>query len=333
MKKIRLVDVDAIADKKRKKKRRRYSNIALMKISAWHKQQGDQVSWDEPNPDIIYASIIFTENKDSLYFLQNDFPNAEIHIGGSGYSFDVLPDEIDMMMPDYSIYEGKYNIGFSTRGCNRKCPYCIVYMKEGKIRKYMEIKQFHNPKNKNIVLLDNNILALKGWFKKNMAYVKKHNLKVDFNQGLDIRLINQEVLDILKGIRFQELRFAWDTMDISKTVKEKLKLIEKNFVELKHNCSFYVLVEHDTNIVDDLERVHYLRMKGIPSYIMPYQKIYKGQSEPIRQKHTKSLERYCNKRDFYFKYLTYWDFLREEYSLNYYLKILGEWKKLVGEKC
>ncbi|MCK4544949.1 hypothetical protein KAU43_05375, partial [candidate division WOR-3 bacterium] len=111
----------------------------------------------------------------------------------------------------------------------------------------------------------------------------------------------------------------------------KLKLIEKNFSDLKHNCSFYVLVEHNTNIIDDLERVHYLRMKGIPSYIMPYQKIYNKQSEPIRHKHTKSLERYCNIRRFYFKYLNYWEFLKEEYSLNYYLKILAEYNKLKGE--
>lgn len=333
MKKILLVDVDYLADKQRKKKRKRFPNIALMKISAWHKQHGDQVSWDEKDPDIIYASMVFTKNKDSLYFLKNDYPNAEIHIGGSGYDLDiVLPEEIDSMIPDYSLYDEQYSINFTTRGCHNNCKFCVVGRKEGrKVMPYMKVEQFHDPKHKKVVLLDNNILALKGWFKENMLYIHDHNLKVDFNQGLDIRLFTKDTINIMKKIDFQELRFAWDTMGVSKIVKRKLKMIENNFDDVKHNCSFYILVECDTNLLQDLERVHYLRKRDIPCYIMPYQKIYTDQPEPIRQKHTKSLERYCNKRDKYYHYDNYWEYLKAEYSLKYYLNILGEYRKLGGK--
>jgi len=324
-KKVLLIDVDS-----------KIPNIALMKISAWHKQQGDQVSWDAKDPDIVYASIIFTENRDKLYFLKQNYPNAEIHIGGSGYSLDIeLPKEIDKMKPDYSIYKERYSINFTTRGCPNKCKWCIVGEKEGhKVVPYQKIEQFHDPKHKKVVLLDNNILALKDWFRENMGYVKKHNLKVDFNQGLDIRLVDEEIIEILKSVNYHELRFAWDSMEVSKIVKKKLKLIEKHFhheIHVYHAITFYILVECDTNIVEDLERVHYLRERNIPSYIMPYQKIYKKQPDPVRQKHTKSLERYCNKRDEYFRYDNYWEYLKGYYSLSYYLKIKAKYDKLKGE--
>ena len=329
MRTIRLIDVD----NQDKPLKYRYPNLALMKISAWHKQLGDIVSWNETDPDIVYASVVFTENKHKLYWLKTTFPNAEIKIGGSGHSFETLPDEIDRIMPDYSLYNTKKSYGFTTRGCPNKCKFCIVDKKEGNIRPYMEIKEFHNPKHKNIVLMDNNILALKDWFRKNMEYVKDHNLKVDFNQGLDIRKIDADIIEILKGINFKELRFAWDSMAVSNIVKKKLDMIEKEFwdlIHIQHRCSFYVLVEFGTNIVQDLERVHYLRNKNIVSYIMPYQQIYPHQPQPTRQRHTKSLERYCNKRNTYYKYDTYWDYLEDYYSLPYQLKILHEYKKAGG---
>ena len=168
---VKLIDVDS-----------KIPNLALMKISAWHKEQGDIVSWDEPNPDIVYASIIFTVNRHKLYFLEQSYPNAEIHIGGPGYSFEKLPKEIDSMFPDYSLYGCDYSLGFTTRGCIRNCPFCIVRRKEGYIRRYMRIEQFHDPKHKKVVLLDNNILALKDFFIENMEYVAEHDLIVDFNQ-------------------------------------------------------------------------------------------------------------------------------------------------------
>ena len=332
MKKIRLIDVDNM-DKPFKNW---FPNIALMKLSAWHKQQGDQVSWVESNPDIVYASVVFTENRHKLYWLKLQFPNAEIHIGGSGVDLKLeLPKEVDQMMPDYSLYKQKLSMGFLSRGCPNKCKFCIVGEKEGtKAVPYMRVEDFHDPKHKKVVFLDNNILALKDWFKENMEYVKEHNLTVDFNQGLDIRRIDKNIIKILKEIKTKELRFAWDSMDSSKQIKKKINLIEKEFdhmINVGHRVSFYVLVECDTNIIQDLERVHYLRSRNIASYIMPYQKIYKNQPEPIRQKHTKSLERYCNKRDEYWRYDNYWEYLKKYYSLPYYLKILNEWKKLGGK--
>ena len=319
MKKVLLIDVDSTIP-----------NLALMKISAFHKAKGDEVGFKIKDPDLVYASIIFTENKHKLYFIKDDYPNAEIQIGGSGYSFEVLQDEIDRIMPDYSLYNANFSIGMTTRGCIRNCPFCVVRRKEGHIRKYMHISDFHQEDHKEVMLLDNNILALKDHFMENMDYIMEKNLKVDFNQGLDVRLLDDEILEILKKIRFKELRFAWDDMATKKIIMEKLDIIVNNFEDLKHNVSFYALVDFNTNIIEDLERVDAFRSREILCYIMPYQKIYEGQSEPLGQKHITSLERYCNKRNLYFKYDNYWQFLKGEYSLKYYLKILNEYNKIRG---
>lgn len=112
-------------------------NLALMKVSAYHKSKGDEVGFHVYDPDKVYCSIIFKKNKhkaDGLRFL---YPDAELDIGGSGYDLHkVLPPEIESMTPDYSLYpENQSYYGFTTRGCIRHCPFCIVHDKEGKFRR------------------------------------------------------------------------------------------------------------------------------------------------------------------------------------------------------
>jgi len=123
-------------------------------------------------------------------------------------------------------------------------------------------------------------------------------------------------------------------MKDSKTIKEKLDLILGSFedMDFKHKLSFYVLVDFNTDIVDDLKRVYYLRERSIPAFVMIYKKIYDGQREPLGQKHVRSLGRYCNKRGFYFKYPSYWDYLKQEYSMKTYLSILNEYNKVIKNK-
>jgi hypothetical protein len=163
---VHLIDVDS-----------KIPNLALMKISAYHKSIGDivtfshriNVNFGSIEPDKIYASIIFKKNKHELDNLFFSYPDTEIDIGGSGYDIHKkLPDEIENIMPDYSLYpDCDYSIGFSTRGCIRNtitCPFCVVPIKEGKFKRVAHPETWYNPVFSNMVFLDNNILADKDWF-------------------------------------------------------------------------------------------------------------------------------------------------------------------------
>ena len=135
-------------------------NLALMQISAYHKSKGHEVSLNTPNdPDIVYISCIFKKNKSSAIGISRYYPNAEINIGGSGVSYNWLPDEMQKIKPDYDLYSSTYSMGFTTRGCIRNCPFCIVSEKEGKYRRWQEIKEFHDDRFDTVELLDNNWYA------------------------------------------------------------------------------------------------------------------------------------------------------------------------------
>lgn len=118
--KVLLIDVDS-----------KIPNLALMKLSAYHKAKGDKVYLNNGcgSSDIIYASIVFSRNKNKLNGLRYFYPNAEIRIGGSGYSLDSkLPNEVEFLKPDYSLYpEMDYSLGYTTRGCNRCCYFTVYF--------------------------------------------------------------------------------------------------------------------------------------------------------------------------------------------------------------
>lgn len=181
---IALVDVDG----------HNFPNFALMRISAWHKAQGDSVEWYQPlfsNPDRIYASKVFTFTPDYTDF---NPCHPEPIKGGTGYRmYNNLPEEIDRMLPDYSIYpQYDFAIGFLSRGCIRNCPWCVVPRKEGALRQYDDIERIAQDRKK-IVLMDNNFLANDFEFvKEQLEKSIRLGLKIDFNQGLDARLITPE---------------------------------------------------------------------------------------------------------------------------------------------
>lgn len=151
--KIGLIDVDGHSG---------FPNLALMKLSAWHKSKGDSVEWYSPmfsgHLDKVYMSKVFTFTPDFEYYVDAD----EIITGGTGYKdYDtVLPDEVENIFPDYSIYPNvDHAIGFLTRGCIRNCPWCVVPKKEGKIRPASTWDRIKRPDSKKIMFLDNNVLA------------------------------------------------------------------------------------------------------------------------------------------------------------------------------
>lgn len=182
--KVALVDVDG----------RNFPNLALMKLAAWHKAQGDSVEWYAPlfsRPDKIYASKVFTFTPDFQDYAAGD---PEPVRGGTGYDPSVkLPDEVEQIIPDYSLYSYfSAALGFLTRGCIRNCQWCIVPKKEGSLREVDDIERV-SAGRKEVVLLDNNFLAADDEFvREQLEKAVRLRLKLDFNQGLDARLVTPE---------------------------------------------------------------------------------------------------------------------------------------------
>lgn len=213
--KIGLIDVDS----------HNFPNLALMKLSAYHKQRGDQVEWWNGflHYDRVYMSKVF----DTTYSPDMDFViNAdEVVRGGTGYDLqNVLPSEIEHICPDYGLY-GIRDVayGFTTRGCPRKCPFCIVSEKEGiRSRHVADVQEFWAGQKK-IVLLDPNLLACDDHedILKQLAKTKAY---VDFSQGLDARLITTDNVDLLTKVKTKNIHFAWDFVEAEDKVMRGLKI-------------------------------------------------------------------------------------------------------------
>lgn len=275
--KIGLIDVD----------HSRFPNIVLMKISAWHKSQGDEVEWYTPfeHYNRVYVSKVFSFSEDWREPINAD----EVIRGGSGYAITIkdgreeynvaidnpLSYEIEHIYPDYSIYpmytkDTAY--GFLTRGCPRGCSFCHVAAKEGKHSyKVADLSEFWNGQ-KRIVLCDPNILASKDW-KELLQQLIDSKAYVDFNQGLDIRMMTEEKAEMLSKIKIKEIHFAWDRYEDKELVLPRLEMFAKysNLVG-KHNAIVYTLVNFDTTLEQDLERIYTLRDMGYWACVMIYDK-------------------------------------------------------------
>lgn len=212
---IGLVDIDGHC-KKKKWGATIYPNIALGKIARYHKQQGDTVEWAIAfeHYDIVYMSKVFNFSPDDMTVYQAD----RIVKGGTGYDIaSRLPDEIDRLQPDYSIYPlipKDVAYGFLTRGCPNKCKWCVVPKKEGLIRPYMDVDEIAIEGRSKLVLMDNNILAAGEYAKEQMMKIIERGYRVDFNQALDARLVNDEWAQILARMKWLDgnrIRFGCDT--------------------------------------------------------------------------------------------------------------------------
>lgn len=193
-----------------------YPNLALMKIAAWHRSVGNTVEWYNPFDayDRLYMSKVFSFTPDYCYVISNC---GEVVRGGTGYDIhSVLPDEIDSMQPDYSLYptiDIKTSYGFLTRGCPNHCKWCIVPNKEGSIHPYMDINEVtQHGCRPNVVLMDNNILA-SDYGVSQIEKIVALKYRIDFNQGLDARLVTPELARLLAGVRWiKRIRFGCDTL-------------------------------------------------------------------------------------------------------------------------
>lgn len=205
-----------------------FPNLALMKISAYHKARGDQVEWYNPlcEYDKVYTAKVFTFTPDYNYYINAN----QIEKGGTGYDIEkVLPVEVDRLQPDYSIYNIDSNLsyGFLTRGCPNRCKWCVVPKKEGKISPYMDIEEI-TAGRKKAILMDNNILA-SNYGLQQIEKIIKLGVKVDFNQGLDARLITDEIARLLAKVKWiKRIRFGCDTPGQIAEVERASALIDKH---------------------------------------------------------------------------------------------------------
>lgn len=282
--KIGLIDVDG----------HNFPNLALMKLSAWHKARGDAVGWwwGFGEYDRVYMSKVFDET------YSPDIPEplnaCETIKGGTGYGLgNRLSDEVEHICPDYSLYPdltSETAYGFLTRGCPRGCPPCIVAKKEGRAaRKVADLSEWWHGQ-RNIKLLDPNLLACTKHMDL-LGQLAESGAWVDFTQGLDCRLLTEENIAAINKIKLKEIHFAWDFMRESAAVLKGLRLYAKDAARKPHGqyATVYVLTNYDTTMAENLHRIYTLRDMGYDPYVMVYDKPH----APIEIKH---LQRWCNNR-------------------------------------
>lgn len=282
MLKIGLIDVDGHG----------FPNLALMKISAYHKVQGDDVEWAYPMAtyDIVYQSKVF----DDTYSPDIDWvPQADKIIkGGTGYGLDnKLPSEIEHIYPDYSLYPELTRdtaYGYLTRGCPRHCEFCIVGDKEGlRSVKVADLSEFWRGQ-KYIKLLDPNLLCCKDRIELLQQLVYSGSY-VDFTQGLDIRAINDQVIDLINRIKVKEIHFAWDNPEQDLTTNFAYYAGAAKHKPHGSYGTVYVLTNFGSTMGENLHRIYALRDLGYDPYVMVYDK-------PNAPKEIRQLQRWCNNR-------------------------------------
>ena len=292
---IGLIDVDG----------HNFPNLPLMKISAYHKSRGDSVEWYQPlfsgHMDKVYMSKVFSFTPDYEYFVDAD----EIIKGGSGYCIELvdgkevyrsdrdrqLPDAVEHIYPDYSLYPeltADTAYGYMTRGCPRNCGFCHTTQKDGcRSVKVADLTEFWNGQ-KNVVLLDQNILACRDHLSL-LDQLIASRTRVEFNGGLDIRLINEKNIEKIKQLKLKCIHFAFDRYDDRDVIMRNLKLFKDatGYDKDHGRIMVYVLCNFDTTIEQDIERIQFIRSLKFSPYPMIYDKAH---AAPVYRK----LQRWCN---------------------------------------
>jgi len=266
-------------------------NLALMKLSKYHKERGDKVEMYAPlfkeEYDKVYASKIFDFSDGSL------LDPSLMEIGGTGWDKHIeLPNEVEMCNPDYSLYNYPHNIGFTMRGCRLRCSFCVVPEKEGKPKEYSTIEDIWIQRDSDfIMLLDNDFFGNPVW-EKRISEILKHDLKVNFSQGLNIRNIKKHEAEAVASVRFsnsgntgKQVFFAWDDPRHEKLIHKGINTCIEAGIK-PYQMAFYVLIGYHSTEEEDLHRVEVLRSYGCDPYAMPYNK-----EDPYQKRFTRWVNR------------------------------------------
>jgi len=280
--KIGLIDVD------NQGKIAKFPNLALMKISAYHKRLGHQVEWANyiEYYDKVYTSKVFSFTDEVIYNINAN----EIVRGGVGRDLkNKLPSEIEHIYPDYSLYNIKDRAyGFLTKGCFRNCQFCNVTEQQGfESKQVADLSEFWSGE-KEIILLDPNILACRDW-RKLFKQLIDSRAYIEFSQGLDIRLMTKEKARMILQMKIRRIHFSWDHMADRETIVKKLRMFKDTTKLDKRKLAVYTSTNFDSTHQEDLERVEILKEIGCDPYIMIYDK-YNAPRE------TRLLQRWVNNK-------------------------------------
>lgn len=279
-------------------------NLALMKLSAYYKAQGAEIVLNPASPaqvDKVYCSVIFSKNRARAARLSSVFP--QIEFGGTGWSLDSkLSPEVEAMKPDYDLYTVtaiaeriggimtrkkkiekaativNAGIGFTSRGCGRTCPFCVVPGKEGALKSVGEIKDLINPRSNVLILLDNNLTADPDCLAK-LREIKERGLTVDITQGIDVRTVTPEIAKALAEVKhLRSIHYAWDIPGHETAVMNGIETLSRHIKKWKHLC--FTLVGFNSTFEEDFYRFRKLTEIGVDPFIMVY-----NQSTDTRLKH------------------------------------------------
>lgn len=315
---IAIIDADLIGRKKH-----RFPNLACMKLSSYHKALGDNVVLKTDYSGLIkfhkvYLSCVFTDTK-----IPDEIENYNIIKGGTGFYYDNAPPldyEIEHMKPDYDLYTNwieecikkgsslkefdfyiNYSIGFLTRGCFRKCQFC-VNQRYDKVELASSLNEFIDEKRKYICLLDDNFLGYKD-YKSLLNELQYSNHRFVFKQGLDARLLTKKKCDVLfKSKYINEFLFAFDDYKDKEAIKSKLYLISTYNVRTR----WYVLTgfdrqnNYDTefwyqDLIELFERIKILSSYSALPYIMRHENYQKSPYKGVYI----TVARWCNQPSFF----------------------------------
>lgn len=301
--KIGLIDVDS----------HNFPNFALMRISGYYKSKGYDIEWADPmfgtGYDKVYMSKIFTFSPDiSIPF------DCDVIRGGSGYDIKSrLPQEIESSLAmDDSLYPMyNFSVQFFSRGCIRRCPFCLVREKEGYIHPVKPVDL--NPNGEWIEVLDNNFFANPEW-KSAVDYLMKQSQPVKLH-GVDIRIMNEEQAYYLNKLKMKgAIHIAWDLPEIDLT--NKLREMVKYVKPYKIMC--YVLVGYNSTIEQDLYRIETLRSFGIVPFVQPYRDF---ENKRVPSQYEKDLARWANNKFLYKSCKDFRDFSpRKGFKCDVYFK-------------
>lgn len=283
-----------------------YPNLALMKISAYHKSQGDTVEWYNPfdTYDRLYMAKVFSFTPDYAYVIAN--VRGEVVRGGTGYDIrSSLPGDMDWLQPDYSLYptvDSRTSYGFLTRGCPNRCRWCVVPQKEGGIRPYMDVDDItlHGARP-YAVLMDNNVLAC-DYGLSQLEKISERRYHVDFNQGLDARLVTEDIARLLAKVKWiNRIRFGCDTPAQIAECERAISLIRQ--AGYKGEFLLYCIL---IDLAESYHRLNYWRKyKYVLPHAQPYrdlnnhhQRIPQWQKDMARWADRKELYRSCDFKDF-----------------------------------